>query len=139
MVGGQVLDMEGETRQCTQQEIIDIHTRKTGALIQAGCVLGVLAGGGSEEQISAAINFADNIGLAFQIRDDMLDVIGNSQELGKATGSDEQKNTFVQLYGLDACDTLVQKYTADAIASLSAFPENAYIIELANYLTNRRV
>ncbi len=139
MVGGQVLDMEGETRQCTQQEVIDIHTRKTGALIQAGCVLGVLAGGGSEEQISAAINFADNIGLAFQIRDDMLDVIGNSQELGKATGSDEQKNTFVQLYGLDACDALVQKYTADAIASLSAFPENAYMTELANYLTNRRV
>lgn len=139
MVGGQVLDMEGETRQCTQQEVLNIHTRKTGALIRAACVLGVLAGGGSEEQITAAVNFADNIGLAFQIRDDMLDVIGNSKELGKATGSDEQKNTLVQLFGLETCDTLVQKYTAEAIASLTAFPDNAYMTDLANYLTNRRV
>ena len=138
MVGGQVLDMEGETRQCTQQEVLDIHTRKTGALIRAACVLGVLAGGGSEEQIAAATQFADNIGLAFQIRDDMLDVIGNSEELGKATGSDEQKNTLVQLFGLEACDALVQKYTAEAIASLTAFSDNAYMIDLANYLTNRR-
>ena len=99
MVGGQVLDMMSESRQCTEQEVIDIQSRKTGALIKAACQLGVLAGQGSIEQMNAAAGFAEHLGLAFQIRDDMLDVIGNAQELGKAVGVDGQKNTFVQLYG----------------------------------------
>ena len=138
MVGGQVLDMASERRQCTEQEVIDIQSRKTGALIKAACVLGVLAGNGSEEQISAAKEFAEHLGLAFQIRDDMLDVIGSQEELGKAIGVDTEKNTFVQLYGLEKCDKLVRMHTEKALCALDAFDHNEYMTELAKSLTDRR-
>ena len=127
MVGGQVLDMMSEHRQCTAQEVIDIQSRKTGALIKAACQLGVLAGQGSKAQMQAASDFAEHLGLAFQIRDDMLDVIGDAKELGKATGADTVKNTFVQLYGLEECDALVQKHTASAINALSVFRESGFM------------
>ena len=138
MVGGQVLDIQSEERQCTRQEVIDIQSRKTGALIKAACVLGVLAGQGSLEQIHAAESFADNLGLAFQIRDDMLDVIGNSKELGKATGADMGKNTFVQLYGLDACDKLVEVHTQKALEYLKVFKDHDFMKQLAENLVGRR-
>ena len=138
MVGGQVLDMQGEERQCSEQEVLNIQSRKTGALIRAACALGVLAGNGSQQQINAAIAFANNLGLAFQIRDDMLDVIGDAKDLGKATGVDGIKNTFVQLYGLEKCDTLVRQYTDMAVAQLSAFENTDYMIALASKLTERK-
>ena len=137
MVGGQVLDMQSEARQCTAQEVIDIQSRKTGALIRAACVLGVIAGNGSDAQISVASEFAEHLGLAFQIRDDMLDVIGNAQELGKATGVDGAKNTFVQLYGLEKCDELVREHTEMAIRALGQFSDNEYMQNLAQQLTAR--
>lgn len=137
MVGGQVLDMLSDERNCSSQEVLDIQSRKTGALIRSACVLGVLAGGGTKEQIKAASEFADNIGLAFQIRDDMLDVIGNARELGKATGADGNKNTFVQLYGLEKCAELVKQHTNVAISALSAFVDNRFMVMLADSLTNR--
>lgn len=137
MVGGQVLDMQSEQRQCTEQEVLDIQNRKTGALIKAACVLGVLAGKGSEEQLCAAAEFADHLGLAFQIRDDMLDVIGNAEELGKAVGVDGDKNTFVQLYGLEKCDQLVKFHTQEAVAALGAFNDPEYMAQLALDLTGR--
>ena len=138
MVGGQVLDIMSEQRELNEQEVIDIQSRKTGALINAGCVLGVIAAGGSEEQIAAAGRFAGALGLAFQIRDDMLDVIGNAQELGKATGVDTEKNTFVRLYGLEKCEELVQKYTKLAIEQLEIFENKDYMVQLAKSLTDRR-
>ena len=138
MVGGQVLDMQSETRQCTEQEVLDIQSRKTGALIRASCMLGVLAGNGSQNQLTAATEFADHLGLAFQIRDDMLDVIGNAEALGKAVGVDTVKNTFVQLYGLECCDELVRNHTAKAIAKLQKhFSDTWFMEQLSNLLTNR--
>ena len=77
-------------------------------------------------------------GYAFQIRDDMLDVIGTQEEMGKGVGTDAQKNTFVRLYGLETCAQLVEKYTQEAVAALSAFEDNAYMIQLAHSLTDRR-
>lgn len=141
MVGGQVLDMMSEERLCTEQEVIDIQTRKTGALFNAACVLGVIAGGGSEneEQIAAAGRFAGALGMAFQIRDDMLDVIGNAAELGKAVGVDAGKNTFVRLYGLEKCGELVQKYTQCATDALSVFDDRAFLTDLVKSLTDRTV
>lgn len=137
MVGGQVLDMQSEERQCTPQEVIDIQTRKTGALIKAACLLGVLAGNGSEKQLKAAGEYAENIGLAFQIRDDMLDVIGDASQLGKATGADENKNTFVHLYGISQCDSMVHSHTNQAICALDDFSDSDYMIQLSLQLTRR--
>ena len=139
MVGGQVLDIMSEERELSEQEVIDIQTRKTGALINAACVMGVLAAGGSQNQIEAAGKFAGCLGLAFQIRDDMLDVIGTQEEMGKGVGTDAAKNTFVRLYGLDKCEELVQKYTKQAIDALGIFEDNAYMTALAKSLTDRRM
>ena len=137
MVGGQVLDIMSQERQLSEQEVLDVQIRKTGALINAACCTGALAGGADEAQFDAAGIFASNLGLAFQIRDDMLDVIGNAEEMGKATGVDEAKNTFVRLYGIDKCDHLVRTYTENAIDALSVFADREYITALALSLTGR--
>ena len=139
MVGGQVLDIMSEERELTEQEVLDIQTRKTGCLINAACALGAIAGGGTEEQFEAACQFASGLGLAFQIRDDMLDVIGTQEEMGKGVGTDAAKNTFVRLYGLEKCEELVRKYTDYAIEALKAFEDTDFIIALARSLTDRRV
>ena len=139
MVGGQVLDIMSEERELNEQEVLDIQSRKTGCLIYIACCLGVIAGGGSDVQLEAAGRFAANLGLAFQIRDDMLDVIGTQEEMGKGVGTDATKNTFVRLHGLETCEELVQKYTAEAIAALDAFEHTDYMVALARSLTDRRV
>ena len=139
MVGGQVLDILAEERECTVQEVLDIQNRKTGRLISAACALGAIAGGANEEQFNAACQFAAGLGLAFQIRDDMLDVIGTQEEMGKGVGTDAAKNTFVRLYSLEKCEELVQKYTQYAIDALSIFENNEYMVGLAKSLTERRV
>ena len=139
MVGGQVLDIMSEERELTEQEVLDIQSRKTGCLIRIACCLGVIAGGGNKEQLEAAIRFAEDLGLAFQIRDDMLDVIGTQEEMGKGVGTDAAKNTFVRLYGLAKCEALVQKYTQSAIEALGVFADTEYMVALAKSLTDRRV
>lgn len=137
MVGGQVLDIQSETRECTEQEVLNIQERKTGALIKAACVLGVLAGGGSEEQITWAGKFARHLGLAFQIRDDILDVIGTKEEMGKSVGTDAGKNTFVSLHGIEICEGMVKTQTAAAMDCLFFFENNDYMLSLAKSLTDR--
>ena len=139
MVGGQVLDIQAEQRECTEEDVLAIQDRKTGALIRAACVLGAIAGGATEEQINAAAQFAAGLGLAFQIRDDMLDVIGTAEEMGKGVGTDASKNTFVRLYGLEKCEELVRKYTDYAIDALKAFDDTEEITKLALSLTSRTV
>lgn len=139
MVGGQVLDIRSEERELSEEEVLAIQSRKTGALIRAACCLGAIAGGANEEQLDAAAQFAAGLGLAFQIRDDMLDVIGTQEEMGKGVGTDSAKNTFVRLYGLDKCEELVNRYTQYAIDALAVFEDTEYMIALANSLTDRRV
>ena len=137
MVGGQMLDIDSESRELTEQEVFHIHSRKTVALINASCVLGVIAGGGNEAQMQAASQFASGLGMAFQIRDDILDVIGYAAELGKPVGTDEKKNTFVRLYGLKRCDDMVTRYTKMAIDALDAFEDADFLKEMALKLTSR--
>ena len=139
MVGGQVLDILAETRELTEREVLDIQSRKTGCLIRAACALGAIAGGASEAQFDAACQFAAALGLAFQIRDDMLDVIGTQEEMGKGVGTDEVKNTFVRLLGLEKCEDMVQKLTQMALDTLNVFDDTEYIRELAMSLIERRV
>ena len=138
MVGGQVLDIMSESRELTEKEVLDIQSRKTGRLISIACCLGVLAGGGSEQQFEAAAQFAAGLGLAFQIRDDVLDVIGTQEEMGKQVGHDAGKNTFVSLYGLPKCEELIRKYTDYALEALNAFEDSSYMAALAESLTSRR-
>ncbi len=137
MVGGQVLDIQSESRECTEQEVLNIQERKTGALIKAACALGVLAGDGSEEQLTWAEKFARHLGLAFQIRDDILDVIGTKEEMGKSVGTDAGKNTFVSLHGLEICERMVKVQTAAAMDCLYFFENNSYMLSLAKSLTDR--
>lgn len=137
MVGGQQLDLEGEHKRCTAEEIHEIHRLKTGALISAGCQLGVLAGGGTEAQLAAARTYAEGIGMAFQLRDDILDVTGDSAKLGKKTGMDEKKNTLVKLYGLDRCEVLIDEETGRAVAALDAFEDRTFLTDLAHALAHR--
>ena len=138
MVGGQVLDIMSEERLLSEQEVLDIQSRKTGALIRAACALGAIAGGATQAQYDAACQFAAALGLAFQIRDDMLDVIGSQEEMGKGVGTDANKNTFVRLYGLEKCEELVQTYTDYALQALNVFDDTRFITELAKSLTARR-
>lgn len=136
MVGGQVLDINAETRRCTEQEVYDIQSRKTGALISAACQLGVIAAGGTDVQLAQAKRYAEAIGLAFQIEDDILDIIGDAKKLGKATGMDEKKNTFVRLYGIDRCREMIAEQTETARNAADAL--NApFLAELARTLQNR--
>ena len=138
MVGGQVLDILSEQRECTEEEILAVQSRKTGALIRAACALGAIGGGADEQQLDAACRFAAALGLAFQIRDDMLDVIGTREEMGKTVGTDENKNTFVRLYGLQRCEELVRTFTDLALEAISVFPDNAFLSQLALELTDRK-
>ncbi len=138
MVGGQVLDMAAEERECTAQEVIAIELRKTAALISAACQLGVIAAGGNKEWQQAAARYAEGIGLAFQIHDDVLDVIGDAATLGKSVGTDGNKNTFVRLYGVERCQAMVQEKTEEAISALSVFENTEFLTELAQMLTTRK-
>ena len=141
MCGGQYLDMLGEGKKLTEQELDEINSRKTGALLTAACLMGVAAAGGSEAQEEAAARYGAAIGMAFQVRDDMLDVLSTEQELGKPIGSDreEQKNTYMALYGEERCAALVEKLTAAAKQALTeAFEDRAFLNELADSMAVRR-
>ena len=140
MCGGQYLDMLGEDRTLTEEELTDINSRKTGALLIAACLMGVAAGGGSEAQSEAAMQYGAAIGAAFQLRDDMLDVLGNEQELGKPIGSDaeEKKNTYMALYGAERCAQMIEELTARAKDVLKdVFEDTAFLCALADAMAVR--
>ena len=139
--GGQQLDMEGEGKVLTKEELMDINDRKTSAMIHAACLMGVTCGGGDAQQRAAAAQYARALGLAFQIRDDMLDVISTEAELGKPIGSDarEGKNTFMALYGLERCSAYVHELSEEAAAAVSgAFTDSAFLQQLARSLADRK-
>ena len=137
MVGGQILDIEGENKILNAEQVHTIHRLKTGALIAAACRMGVAVAGGTEEQMQAARTYAESIGLAFQIRDDMLDVLGDAQKLGKATHADGNKNTFVSLYGIDRCKEWIIQENENALRALETFADNQFLVELTEMLASR--
>lgn len=140
MCCGQYLDMIWEGRDLTEQELTDINSRKTGALLAAACQMGVAAAGGSQRMLDSAGHFGAAIGMAFQIRDDMLDVLSTEEKLGKPIGSDvqEHKNTYMVLLGKDGCEKTVRKITKFAKEILKeGFEDTAFLEELADALSVR--
>ena len=140
MCGGQFLDMLWEGRDLSEQELTDINSRKTGALLAAACRMGVAAAGGNQRMLDAAGHFGAAIGMAFQIRDDMLDVLSTEEKLGKPIGSDEQehKNTYMVLLGEKDCEETVQRLTQSAKDVLrEGFEDTAFLEALADELSVR--
>ena len=140
MCGGQYLDMIGEGKALRSDELDEINAKKTGALLTAACTMGVAAAGGSSAQEEAAAAYGAAVGMAFQIRDDMLDALSSEEELGKPVGSDvaEHKNTYMVLLGKEACEQLVDRLTARACDSLrSAFSSTEFLEALATKLAKR--
>ena len=140
MVAGQVLDTLHTPK--TEAELIQVHSLKTGAMFRAACVMGCVCGGVSDFALrEAARKYAENIGLAFQIRDDMLDVESTAEELGKPIGSDADngKTTFVTLYGLEKCAELLAKHTRLAEETITGvFRETECLCALAQSLAVRK-
>lgn len=140
MIGGQVIDLQGEGRRVDSQELTAMHRLKTGALIKAPVEAAAIISGAGEEQFAALSNFAANLGLAFQIKDDILDVEGSMEEMGKRPGSDaiSEKSTYVTLYGLDRSKRMLQEVTEEGIAFLQVFGSRAdFLRELASALVSR--
>lgn len=142
MIGGQNADIEAEeqTTPLTTEQILFIHANKTAALIQAAMMIGAILAGAADEEIAAVELCAYNVGIAFQIQDDILDVIGDSKELGKATGSDAQnhKQTYVTLHGLEESGREVERLTGEAVAVLDSISgEHEFLKELLLHLVHR--
>ncbi len=132
MIGGQNLDLQNETsNNVTLDRIKFTHKLKTGALIRCACELGCTIAGATNEQFVAAREYAENFGIAFQIVDDILDVTGNPEELGKNVGVDAENNktTYVTLLGLEGAKVLAKEHTEKALKALDAFEKNEYLKE----------
>lgn len=131
MIGGQCIDLQSEGRKISIEELEAMDMGKTVAIISAACEMGVIIGNGSKKELDCAKRYAKCVGMAFQIRDDILDVIGNAEELGKNTGADElcEKFNYVTHFGLEEAQKLVQKFTEEAINSLKSFDSNTDFLE----------
>ncbi len=138
MVAGQVLDVDHLAQGETDLRLL--HRLKTGAMLQAAAELGCVAAGADDGLRQRARDYGCHIGLAFQVRDDVLDVVADQGELGKPIGSDraEGKRTFVDLLGLEACQALVAEETAKAKAALADLPDSGFLLNLADHLSERR-
>ena len=141
MIGGQAIDLSNENRSVDIASIRLMDKLKTGQLIRAACRMGVVSAGGDEAAMKAADTYADNIGQAFQIVDDVLDVVAEESELGKPVGSDAENNksTYVSLLGLNEARDLARDYTGKAVESISSYGErSAFLCELAYRLFERK-
>lgn len=140
MIGGQVVDLKSENKTIEYETLHTMHSLKTGALIRAAVELGCIAANADADETEKLINYADKLGLAFQIVDDILDVTGTEEELGKPIGSDavSKKTTFVTLFGIDEAKSMVKKTTSEAIDAISQFKNNEFLTILAEKLTVRK-
>lgn len=141
MVGGQVFDIQAENQDIDLPTLQTIHKHKTGMLIRAAVRMGAIAGGATDRQLDLLTGYAEDIGLAFQIADDILNVTGTREELGKNPNTDAErgKKTYPTFYGVDGARKLADDCIARAIARLDSFGSSADPLrELARYITNRR-
>jgi geranylgeranyl diphosphate synthase type II len=140
MVGGQVVDMESEGQPIDFATLNYIHTRKTGALFLASIQAGARLAGGNDQQVAALNRYGETAGLAFQIADDILDIVGDQQEIGKAVGSDQArgKATYPALVGLSEARRRAEELRDMAIATLEPLGANAEPLRaIARYIVDR--
>ncbi len=140
MIGGQVVDLASEGTELDEQALTLIHRMKTAALIRAAAAIGCVVAGGTEQMLSAADRYCEKIGLSFQIVDDILDIIGTSEQLGKPVGSDRQnsKFTFAALHGVAKATELVHSLADQAKQQLAVFPyTDEYIYQFTDQLADR--
>lgn len=142
MVGGQVMDMQAQGQQSGLPEIEEIHKRKTGALLKTSVVVGGMLGGGIESELDALEIYGRNIGLAFQITDDILDITGDAEKLGKPIGSDLMldKSTYPSVIGIEQSRELAIKAVEEAVEALSVFDEKAEPLRaIARFIIEREL
>lgn len=140
MVAGQVADIENENKACSGEMLDYIHLNKTAALIVAAIRAGAQLGGADADTLNCLTVYAENLGLAFQIADDILDVIGSEEEMGKKTGADDanNKSTYPALYGLEASKQKLMELTDTAIKAIEKYYDNAeFFVEIAKTLAVR--
>ena len=140
MIGGQVVDLKSEGKNVGLDVLRTMDSLKTGALIKAAALMGTVIGGGTDEQKKAAVQYAENLGQAFQIVDDILDVTADEAELGKPVGSDKEsgKSTYVSLLGLDRSQQIADELTEKAVRALELFDDTQFLAELAERLASRK-
>lgn len=141
MVGGQVLDLDAEGKEISAEELRKLHAGKTGALFIAAIRGGAHLAGASDQELRCLTKFADLLGLAFQITDDILDVTSTTEELGKPVGSDEKnhKSTYVSLYGLETAQAMAEKTCNEALECLEPFGDSAWALrEITKLMCKRR-
>ncbi len=141
MIGGQVIDLRNEDKPSNLNTLKTMDSLKTGALIRCAAILGVLAAKGTQEQFDHAVTYADNLGHAFQIIDDILDVIGDEKELGKPIGSDadSNKSTYVTILGIEKSMKYADELTNNAISALDIFgADGEFLRNLALNLISRK-
>lgn len=139
MIGGQVIDLLYEQGDPDVKQLLSVYKLKTGALISAACLLGCISASATQDQLNAASKFAYSLGVAFQIQDDILDVIGDEEKLGKPIGSDLENNktTYVSLVGIQKAKKIVKQLTENAVSQLEYFENVSFIKELAYQLISR--
>ena len=140
MIGGQIMDMEYETRSdVTTEMLCGMYRCKTGALIRTACASGCVIAGADEQTVHTAEEYADRLGLAFQIVDDILDVTSTQEVLGKPIGSDAEQNktTFVTLLGLDGAKAEAERLTGEALALLDRIPHTEFLHALTESMLIR--
>ena len=132
MIGGQVVDIINEGKKISEEELRYMHMKNTGALIKVSIVAGAILGNASEEEIELLEKFGENLGLAFQIKDDILDVIGNTEKLGKKVLSDEEndKTNFISMHGLDYCIKECERLTNESINILDSLSVNTEALKI---------
>ena len=142
MIGGQVMDVEGEGKDMGLESLLKLHSLKTGALIGAACVLGALAAGVRFDDpcMADVVTYSENIGLVFQIIDDILDATATEEQLGKSVGGDQKrkKNTFLNFYSVEEARFYAEQLTREAVAAIKRYPDSDPLVSLAEWLLVRK-
>ncbi|MCY6354080.1 polyprenyl synthetase family protein [Clostridium sp. ZS2-4] len=140
MIGGQVVDIMSEGKNISEEKLSYMHSRKTGALIKGAIISGAILGEAEEKDVKLLSEFGEKLGLAFQIKDDILDVVGDVKVLGKKVNSDKDNNktTFISKYGLDKCKNMCEQLTEECLQILDSLGKNtSNLKEITSFLLKR--